>query len=400
MTTRLTRRTARAVFGASFALVLVACASGPPADVGSASESGQRTTYHLSRQCPDTGKMQLVTASIVNRVVSATTLPSWQAGDIGASTRLSDNRIVWVFGDTVRDSSHSPRIVSNSMLISSGLCIAQLLAPNDSAIIPDIAPRKVYWPMSVVRLNPKQIESLSLDPGITDVLVVLSGRIQRGTQSAFDFRFLGASASVFTVRHGAAPQLLETEEISPDSNSTTQINWGAASMIVGNWFYVYGSRQTGNPHEFGRELYVARVPVKRPSERSEWQFYDGRTWQRDLNAAAPVLPASQGVSQTLSVSKIKGRYVIVSKKGGDLGDAVYTWDSRSPVGPWTAWRGIPAPFKLSASAIQYAPLGHPEVPLKSGELLISVSRNTTDLTSLLQHPSAVGRPVFAEVKLP
>ena len=49
--------------------------------------------------------------------------------------------------------------------------------------------------------------------------------------------------------------------------------------------------------------------------------------------------------------------------------------------------------------LTYAPLAHPEVPLSSGALLVSVSRNTTDLAQLLARPE-VGRPLFAEIPRP
>lgn len=403
---RTRRRAARALTSLGLVFALVACAhstspQGPATSGGAGpTEDPSTPTYRLAPACPKPTGAFAVTADQVNRVVSQGSLPSWQAGDIGASTRLSDDRLVWVFGDTVRDASHTPRIVANSLLITSGLCLSQVLAPNDGPVIPDVGPNTVHWPMSVVRIDPRSVRSPRLDSSFTDLLVVLSSRIRRGGQNAFDFTYLGSSATVFAVRPGQAPQILGTEQISPDSTSADQINWGAASMVDGDWYYVYGSRHSGDKNEFGRSLYVARVPLAHPSQRSGWQFYDGSRWQKDLHAAAPVLPASQGVAQTLSVSKVKGQYVIVSKKGGDLGDFVYTWSSRSPVGPWTGRQGVKAQFELSKTAVQYAPLGHPEVPLTSGKLLVSVSRNTTDLNALLSRPSAVGRPVFAEVTLP
>ena len=44
-------------------------------------------------------------------------------------------------------------------------------------------------------------------------------------------------------------------------------------------------------------------------------------------------------------------------------------------------------------------LAHPEVPLADGKLLVSISRNTTDLARLKQNPE-IGRPKFAEITRP
>lgn len=380
------------------AVALAACSAQAPS-TSTADPTTAPGSYRLSKECPGSATLQPVSADIVNKVVSATTLPAWQAGDIGTSAKLSDNRLAWVFGDTIRDASHHPRIVSNSLLVSSGLCISQVLAPQDAAIVPDIDETHAYWPMSMVRLDPAKVQAPKITEA-SDILVVLVGRIKRGKQNAFDFTYLGSSVAVFSVKKGESPQPLGIEQITPDSTSATQINWGSAAMVDGPWYYVYGSRSTGKKYEFGRELYVARVPIAHPAEQDRWQVWDGSTWQADPAKAKAVLPASEGVSQTLTVSKVKDKYVVVSKKGGDLGDFVYTWTSNSPTGPWTGRQGIKAPFGLDQGELEYAPLGHPEIPLRSGKLLVSVSRNTTDLTKLLNEPSAVGRPRFAEVQLP
>jgi hypothetical protein len=59
---------------------------------------------------------------------------------------------------------------------------------------------------------------------------------------------------------------------------------------------------------------------------------------------------------------------------------------------------VPAPFETDGQ-LEYAPLAHPEVPLQTGKLLVTVSRNTTDFQRLLQEPE-VGVPRFVEIDLP
>ncbi len=105
------------------------------------------------------------------------------------------------------------------------------------------------------------------------------------------------------------------------------------------------------------------------------------------------------MSQTLSVHVVGGRFVAVSKRGGDLADFVYIWSSPGPIGPWTPRRALRAPFENDAKVLSYAPLGHPEIALASGRLLISISRNTSDFQRLSDNP-VIGRPLFAEVERP
>lgn len=258
----------------------------------------------LAPTCGAAPAARPVTVDLINRVFAQVDLPTWQAADIGASSRLSDGRLVWVFGDTVRTAALAPRIVANSMLISSGTCIAQVLPQDRGPVIPDVAPKVVQWPMSVVRLAPTDEEHAH---GVADVLLVLTGRTERYGTGAFAFRFLGTSATVFTVRPDQAPQLLSQRELTPDSRSTTQVDWGAAATASGGFLYLYGTRRPTPTFAFGHALYAARVPLDSPTDRTRWRFWDGTRWQPRIGGAAPVLAADGGVSQTLSSTTSRAR---------------------------------------------------------------------------------------------
>ena len=137
----------------------------------------------------------MASAKAANALFAAQNLPASDAADIGASTLLSDGRIVWAFGDTLR-TGQTPGIVANSMLVSGGHCASQLMPAEDGPVIPDVGPHTVYWPMS----------ALSWADGDRDRLVVLCSRIRRGTSGdGLDFTFLGTSAAVFGVRPGGVP---------------------------------------------------------------------------------------------------------------------------------------------------------------------------------------------------
>ena len=387
------RRTAALLLTA--AVALAGCGGsgdGPDAERPTASA---KPAYRLSADCPKPEKIAGLDVAFLNDVVKKADLPAWQAADIGASARLPDGRLVWLFGDTVRDAAtYSPDMVGNSMLITSGACAAQLMAPDDGPVIPDARQGVVLWPMSVVVLDARHIAAAR---GYDEVIVVLCARTRRGIGGNMDFTFLGTSAAVFGIDGHGVPQLGDVMELSPDDESDTQVNWGAAATVHGGWMYVYGTRLTG--HDFGRELYVSRAPTSAPNDRQRWQFWDGRRWQADREAAQAILPAQGGVSQTLSVDVVDGTFVAVSKRDGDLGDFVYQWDAPGPTGPWTPRQGVAAPSGFDTGQLKYAPLAHPEIELADGNLLVSISRNTTDPEELMKHPE-MGRPVFAEVERP
>jgi hypothetical protein len=343
-------------------------------------------TAALTPDCPPPPKQHPpITASSLNKLVASIDLEGWQAGDIGASGQLRDGRLVWLFGDTTRTELQPP-LVANSMLVTSGPCVSQLRPADDGPVVPDLPDGVVHWPMSVV---------VGRQGGL-DTIVVLCSRIDRGDSGAFGFTFLGTTAAVFTVAAHEDPQLVKVVDITPDSRDPQQVNWGAAATAHGGWYFVYGTRLTGKELEFGRELYVARVPADDPGTRRSWRFWDGAGWQADVDQAQVVLPADGGVSQTLSVDVVDGEFVAVSKRDGDLSDFVYKWTAREPWGPWSPVQELQAPGGFDTGSLEYAPLAHPEVPLASGRLLVSVSRNTTDLAQLLKDPQ-LGRPVFVEL---
>ena len=367
---------------------LAACitpAPGPPPPV----------TYRLTNNCPvPTSRHQQVSADELNRIIDHSDLPAWQAGDIGASARLSDGRLVWVFDDTLRKENFEPRLVANSILLTSGNCVTQLMTSDDGPVIPYPSQQIVLWPTSVAVLRDN-------DPTVphgTDELVVPCARTVRGDSGGtLDFTYQGASAAVFTVIPNGVPRLEEVYEVTPDNPDQHQIQWGQATMVHDPWFYVYGTRAKGN--EFGRELYVARVPVDNPRDRDRWQFWNGHQWQTRPDNLVPVIGTDPGVSQTLSVHFENGKYVVTSKRGGDLGDFVYTWNSRHPTGPWQPSQALKAPAGFDTGHYQYAPLAHPEIPVAPGHLLVSVSRNSADFQEVIDDPKK-GRPLFAEVLQP
>ncbi|WP_406830722.1 DUF4185 domain-containing protein [Pedococcus sp. KACC 23699] len=382
---------AGALVAAALAVVLTLAGCGTDLARDRAGTATGGAAYpRLTPTCPaaPAAANRTVTVAELNRVVAGLDLPLWQAGDIGASTRLPDGRIVWVFGDTVRATGVTPRIVANSMLVTSGLCTSQVETRDRGPVIPDRAEGSVHWPMSIA----------TLARGRQTLLVVISARIRRGSSGAFDFTYLGSSATVFDASGPGVPQLRSQLDITPDSPDPGQVNWGSAMTVQGSWIYVYGTRLP-NSTSFGRALYVARAPAAEARDRGTWRFWDGTRWSSAQEDAAAVLPAPGGVSQTLSVDVVDGRYVIVSKRDGDLGSTVYSWTSASPTGPWAPRRGVRAQFQDPSGQLRYAPLAHPGIRLADGRLLISISRNTTDFGRLLSEPT-LGRPVFAEIDRP
>lgn len=320
--------------------------------------------------------------------------PEFQGGDVGASVQLQDGRQLFLFGDTLRgDDFDGQTFVRNSMLVFSSDCAQAVLPADHGAIVPDRGDGVGYWPMSVSRVE---------RPGY-DLVGVAMQRVRDSGDAAvgaFAFDNLGPAVAVFVVPRGGAPQLIARKDVGPDAVDTTRPVWGAASAVVGDEVYLYGTARPDEPGVFGFSLQVARVGVDDLLDQGAWRYWDGDRWQRDPDRAAELVPAVGGVSQTLSVFEQGGRWYAVSKRDEYLGTDLTIWTAPRPTGPFTASPALAQiPSDAVAGTLRYMPLAHPDLLPRAGTVVVSYSQNDTDVDEVIADPSLY-RPRFLRVRLP
>jgi hypothetical protein len=351
-------------------------------------------SVRLEPACPPVDPAEPLTAEDLNEAYQDLDLPYWQQSDVGASAVLSDGRVVWVWGDTVRQRGTDPRMIDNSILVSSGTCFSQLLTDDMAQVLPRDPGELSSWPLSVLRIDPRPGDPVD----VTDVVVVFASRVQPA-EGEFAFLERGTTVAVYTVGADRVPRLAEARYLTPDDPDVGAIHWGSGSTLDGDWIYVYGTRDTSEPHVYGRELFVSRLPVAEVVDGTALQYWDGAAWQPDASRAAPVIGAVEGPAQRLSVDLLDGRWVIFSKLGGDLADVAAVWTAESPTGPFTAQPVLDVPFGEGTGTIQYMPLAHPDIPTDPGTMIVSVSRNFEDFADLLRTPEGAV-PLFSQVPRP
>lgn len=406
------RRTA--VLVPAVCLVLTGCvrleAPTPDSDLAGATQPALLTlepaevdaSVRLEPACPPVDPDARLTADDLNEAFQDLDLPYWKQSDVGASAVLSDGRVLWVWGDTVRQRGTDPRMIDNSILVSSGTCVSQLLTDDIAQVLPRDPGELSSWPLSVLRMDPRPGDPAD----VTDVVVVFASRVQPA-EGQFSFLERGTTAAVYTVGGDGAPRLAEARYLTPDDPNPGAIHWGAGSNVDGDWAYVYGTRDTREPMVYGRELFVSRLPIDQIVNGEALQYWDGTTWQPDPVLAAPIMGAVEGPAERLSVDVIDGKWVIFSKFGGDLANTAAVWTSDSPTGPFTAEEVLDAPFEVpdlttaddEDRIISYMPLAHAEIPTDPGTMIVSVSRNLTDFAELLRTPERAV-PLFSQVPRP
>lgn len=317
----------------------------------------------------------------------------FQGADVGADTVLQDGRRLWVFGDTLRSADHvGQRFVRNSMLVLDDACANLVLPADQGALIPDRDDGIGYWPMAIAAVHRTGY----------DLVGVTAQRVQSdetpGDPSAFVN--LGPAVAIFVVPVGGVPQLVTVSDVGEDSTDRTRPVWGAAAAVDGDWVYLYGTAGPTQDLVFGFSLQVARVKLEDVLDTTTWQYWDGTGWGPDPGRAAVLIENEGGVSQTLSVFPSGGSWYAVSKRDEFLGSDLVIWKAPGPTGPFTAADPVAEiPSDLEAGTLRYMPLAHPDLLPEPGTIVVSYSRNDTDLAAVGQNPFLY-RPTFLRVPLP
>lgn len=327
----------------------------------------------------------------INRLVAGERRsPAFLGADVGADLALPDGRRLWVFGDTVRAPDHAaPRIVHNSVVITSRDSIALVVTPDRGAVIPDRADGVGYWPTSLWLAPPQ---------GETAEVWVAAQRVASTGLGTFDFRVLGPALAVLRVEPGGAPRLDAVHDLGPDAVAGTL--WGAAAVRHEEFVLLYGTRPSGRWAVFGSSLHLARATPDDVLDRSRWEYWTGADWAADPAPPAALIPADEGVSQVLSVFPRGDAWYAVSKRGDVFGSELVVWKAPAPTGPFAPGPVVAEiPSRLDEGVLRYMPLAHPDLPASPGHVVVSYSRNAAGMAEVLAEPYSY-RPEFLEVPLP
>ena len=320
-------------------------------------------------------------------------LPGFVGADVGASAPLQGDRSLWVFGDTLRAASfEGQKFVRNSMLLFSPRCVSLVLPPDHGAVIPDRADGVGYWPMSVGVVH---------YPGY-DLVGVSAQRVRQTGAGLFDFVVLGPAVAELKVPVGGDPVLIGVKDVLPDDPSRKRPMWGAAIAVreIGRvpWVYLYGTANPEKPLVFGSSLHLARTRISEVTSPSRWQYWDGRRWQDRADRAAVLIPAAGGVSAVLSVFEKDGSWYAVSKRDEVVGTDLVVWKAPAPTGPFVASPPA-ARIPSTGGVLRYMPLAHPDLLPRPGHVVVSYSRNVTNIARIGDDPDLY-RPRFLEIPLP
>ncbi len=217
------------------------------------------------------------------------------------------------------------------------------------------------------------------------------------------FDFMEPDVSLIALPAGSRPPFERQRQIkTPLHLELPEVgtgNFGAGVLVNTKWAgaphpdgYVYVYACVGQQD---KNLLAARVKPKDFEDFSKWRYWDGLSWNADIQQLKPVTNAA---SNELSVTPLPdGRYALVFQVLG-LSDKVGMRIGSSPVGPFgeiqEIWR---TPEADDEGLFCYNAKAHPNLS-QPGELLISYNTITLDFWKDIQKDAHIYRPRFIRLK--
>ena len=300
----------------------------------------------------------------------------WVGADVAYSIPLSDNKSVWLFGDTFVGRVADRKRVDCRMIHSS-IAIQNL----------DDAPQ-FFYPTDK-KHNPKSF--MKSPDGRTDFWLSDGARTGRGLflfmqqvewtgSGAWDFRCIGTwLASVANPDAPPAHWKITTKKLPFTTLPAGEdVTFGAETLQTNGYIYIYG--YVNPPNSPQRKLILARVPENQTDDFSAWEFFSNGSWTKDFHAVTPIF-SDAPPEGSVSWQPFLKKFVFVYSDG--IWGKIVMRLSGTPEGPWT----VPVTLyqcqelQISRDVFCYAAKAHPEMSA-TNELLISYASNSQSLAEV------------------
>jgi len=322
----------------------------------------------------------------------------WIGGDGAYSVVISPKRTLWLFSDTfvgtVKENKRvDTKLVNNSVGVQEGqgkeakmqFFVGGSGDKPEALFRPDDG-KGYFWLQGGALVGEK--------------LYIFAAQIEKGSeQGAFGFRHIGQWLCVVTnPKDSPAKWKIEQKKI-PFTHFTADRHrsFGAAVLVEGDHFYIYGTDEERGKGFPKRSLIVARVPLKSVADFDSWRFFGSGEWYDDVKKCEKM---SKNVGSELSVTYLpqRKRYVLVYTELG-LSPRILAQTATTPWGPWTEAQKIyECPeMREDKKVFSYAAKAHPSLA-GPDELVVSYVVNAFDFWSVFKDASLYW-PRFIRVKI-
>jgi hypothetical protein len=326
---------------------------------------------------------------------------NWIGADGDYSVSLTPERTIWLFSDTwvgsIRDGKRiNATIVNNSVALQDGqganarlkFIIRHDADGKPTAFLTPEDNRGWLWLQSSVCIGKRLF-----------VFLMQVEKTGANNNSVFAFRQIGEWLGIVTNPFDP-PLAWHVEQRSLPCGRFLpgrRVTFGAATLVEGDYLYIYGTYQDVKTGNRNRQLIVTRVRTNEVADFAAWRYYVKGYWDADFLKATGI---ADGMADECSVSFLPewGQYLLVYTDRG-LSPKIQVRTASHPWGEWSAPTTVYQCPEMSryTNIFCYAAKAHPS-PGTSDQILISYVVNSYSLWQVVDDASLYW-PRFIRVQL-
>lgn len=306
----------------------------------------------------------------------------WIAGDATFSIALTEDKTLWLFGDsfigTVNPADSSintgAKMIRNCAIIQDGDSLVSLYGgtfANPTDFVTSLTPDSSwYWPEHGLIEN--------------DTLKIFLSEFKVGPGPAgFNFKY-----NALYIARFAYPEIVLVDLTRLPYYDNNGVCYGNSVLVENGYTYIYGRKETDTVYHISYS-HVARVPEGNIT--APWEFYNGVSWVS--NPAETKKIASEAVSQQYGVFKLNEKYVLVTQEIW-FSQKIHSLTSAFLYGPYSNRKLLYQTPLLYPGTFTYNAFPHPQFN-EDDKLLISYNTNG-DFWGIFNNVETY-RPLFIRV---
>lgn len=323
----------------------------------------------------------------------------WIGGDCGCTVRLSGDRLLWFFGDTligqVIDGRRSlSAMAPNSIAVQDLTDInapVRFVVKSDANNVP-VAwlrpddPETWFWVLAASRVGEKVFLHVT--------------QVAKSSGGQFGFQPCGQFLGIVENSVEDPSDWNVTFHPIPFTRYTSKLErtFGVCALVDDGYLYVYGTDEDVSTNPRRRDLTVARAPADTVEDFTSWRFWSGARWLKTPERAARIVQNCGSEGSVHYLASIR-RYVLIYSPGG-ISAEIVARTARKPWGPWSEPTTIYIcpEMDVSASVFTYAAKAQPHLARSEDELVINYYANAYSLEPVIDDP-AIYVPKFVRVKV-
>jgi hypothetical protein len=325
----------------------------------------------------------------------------YAGGQQNVSYQAANGKVYWLFNNLAEGTMDptSDAFNSNVTLLDNKI----LLESGDSRVPTDLTPSAVdslptdsatYYFKDMFEANGNAYALLQKTDPFTHLNSLGSALAKYNIDSSGALAFLGYDATPASLADGGT--------------NVVDIQWADSAVVQNGFVYFFGEHQPTDGID-SDGTFLARVPTANVENPNDWTFWNGTAWDVNETNVVPVITNSVSV-----VRLYNGAWVAVNKVLGMSGTNTYAYAAAEPQGPYTqqllftdptpdAIGGVGTTTNSATGVDEYYysvnPALHPEYPLNSGKLLVSIDYWDYSSSNYNIDDAGLFKPRFYEVTL-